>query len=395
MSFKLNENFIKAIPKTDLHVHLDGSLRISTLIDLGKKLKVKLPSFTEEGLNELVFKKYYNDLVEYLHGFKYTCAVMQDAEALEQIAYELAVDSFSEGVRYIEPRFAPQLHFKTEMDLPVILSAVDLGLNRAKKEFNNNPEIEAGNEPGYDYGIIVCAMRMFTPGFSKYHEELLRVHNYSPPRSTYAMASLELARAAVDIRDKHGINIVAFDLAGQENGYPAHDHVNAYRFAHRNFMHKTVHAGESYGAESIFDAITELHADRIGHGYYLFDTGRINSAIEDKNAYIKSLAEYIADRRVTLEICLTSNLQTNPSLEKLEDHPWRKMAETKISTVFCTDNRLISNTTVCDEIGLAVKHLNMTEYELKSSIINSFKRSFMPITYIEKRNYVRENNYLL
>ncbi|HRS66959.1 MAG TPA: adenosine deaminase family protein, partial [Spirochaetia bacterium] len=104
-----NEAFIKKIPKTDLHVHLDGSLRISTLIELAHEFNITLPSYTESGLKELVFKPSYQNLDEYLAGFSYTCAVMRNREAIERIAFELAMDSFEEGVRYIEVRFAPQL----------------------------------------------------------------------------------------------------------------------------------------------------------------------------------------------------------------------------------------------------------------------------------------------
>jgi len=383
-------DFIRAIPKTDLHVHLDGSLRVATLIELAREGNVKLPSLTEDGLRALVFKDTYANLAEYLHGFAYTCRVLQGREALERAAYELAADSFEEGVRYIEPRLAPQLHASDAMGMPDVVAAVEKGLQRATSEFNARPEVRQGAEPPYAFGIIVCAMRMFTPSFSAYFRRLLEAHAYSPERVVFGMASEELARAALQMRDELGLAVVGFDLAGQENGYPAHDHVEAYRAAHRNFFNKTVHAGEAYGAESIFEAITHLHTDRIGHGYYLFDTAKIdNPSIKERDRYVRSIAEYIADRRITIEICLTSNLQTNPSLRSLSDHPLRKMLDAKISTAFCTDNRLVSQTSVSREIGLAVSELGLTPKQLKECVIHGFKRSFMPSTYLEKRDYVR------
>ncbi|MBN1901490.1 adenosine deaminase family protein [Candidatus Sumerlaeota bacterium] len=387
----ITRDFIKAIPKTDLHVHIDGSLRIKTLIELAKERNVALPSCTEEEMRETVFKERYENLGEYLKGFAYTCAVLQDSEALERTAYELAVDCFSEGVRYIEPRFAPQLHINEEMEMPAVLRAVDKGFRRATKEFNSRPEIKSGAEPGYAFGVIVCALRMFRRGYSKYYRNLLDVQAYSPEKTVFRAASLEMARAAVKIRDEEGLAIVGFDLAGQEDGYPAHDHIDAYEFAHKSFLRKTVHAGEAYGAESIFEAITDLHTDRIGHGYYLFDAEKIKtSTIEDREKYIEALAEYIADKRITIEICLTSNLQTNPDLKALKNHPCRKMLDSKISVTFCTDNRLVSRTTSTDEIIRAVTELKLSVKELRESVFNGFKRSFMPFSYLQKRDYVRQ-----
>jgi adenosine deaminase len=154
---------------------------------------------------------------------------------------------------------------------------------------------------------------------------------------------------------------------------------------------KTVHAGEAYGPESIFQAITDLHADRIGHGTLLLQTDMIaDPAIQDREKYVEELTQYIADRRITLEICLTSNMQTNPRLEHLEDHPFMGMRERRLSTTFCTDNRTVSNTTVSNEIELAVRHLDLTPTELKGSVIYGFKRSFFPGSYLEKRRYVRK-----
>ena len=138
---KYTEAFLRDMPKTDLHLHLDGSLRIPTLIERAKKLGVKMPSYTDEGLREQVFKSHYANLGEYLHGFQYTCAVLRDLETMEQVAYELAIDNQNENVYYIEPRFAPQLMMDLEngLTMEVVMNAIYQGLERAKKEHNNRP----------------------------------------------------------------------------------------------------------------------------------------------------------------------------------------------------------------------------------------------------------------
>jgi adenosine deaminase len=388
---QINRAFIEALPKTDLHVHLDGSIRLNTLIDLAKEYSISLPSYTEEGLRELIFKDRYENLGEYLKGFAYTVGVMQSELALERCAYEFALDNLAEGVRYFEVRFAPQLHVHQHMNAVMVIKAVNRGLSRAKREFNARQEIVEGKEPPFEYGIIVCAMRMFNEGFSEYFNNLLSVHRYTPAKDVYGMASLEMVRAAIRARDEFGLPVVGFDLAGEEAGYPAEDHMDAFAYAHKKFLKKTVHAGEAYGPESIFQAITDLYADRIGHGTYLLDPHAISSAeIKDPEQYVRQLSQYIADRRITLEICLTSNLQTNPHMNSLSEHSFKELRRHRLSTTICTDNRTVSNTTVSRELMLAVKHLDLDYNDLKSIIIYGFKRSFMPTTYLQKRAYVRQ-----
>lgn len=383
----LTDALVVALPKADLHVHLDGSLRVSTLVELARERGVRLPSETVEGMNELVFKPSYANLGEYLAGFAWTCAVMQDPEALERVGYEFAWDNWNEGVRYVEVRFAPQLHQHQRMDTRDVLVAVNRGLQRAQAEINGALPLD---QPPFRYGIIVCALRMFNGRFSAYYDQLLRALPKTPVSTVYGLASLELAREAVLARDEGGLPVVAFDLAGQEDGYPAIDHVEAYDFAHRHFMHKTVHAGEAYGAESIFQAISDLHADRIGHGYLLFAPERIQDRrIPDRVGYARRLAQYIADRRITMEVCLTSNLQTNPGIGTAREHALRKMIDARLSVALCTDNRLVSHTSVSREIRVAVDECAVNPRELRDMVIHSFKRSFYPGSYLEKRQYVR------
>ena len=392
------ENFIRKIPKSDLHVHLDGSVRPSTLIDIAKKEKIKLPSFNEEGLGELLFKDQYANLLEYLRCFDFTIPAMQTPENLERIAYEFAMDNINEGVCYVEVRFAPQFHMSKRMDIETILNSVAKGMDRAKAEFNNRPEVRSGEQPEFHYGIIVCAMRAFGRGLSEYFDMFLDAHKYSDQKMVHALASYELAKATVHARDKLGVPVVAFDLAGAEAGNPAEDHKLAYHFAHKHFLHATVHAGEAYGPESIFQAITDLYADRIGHGYYLFDVDKVaDPEITDPAEYVRKLAQYIADRRVTIEVCLTSNLQTNPAIGDIKNHQFKKMLDAKLSTTLCTDNRTVSKTSVTKEILLAAEHFDIRGKALKSLLVYGFKRSFFPGTYAEKRKYVRSvlNRYEL
>jgi adenosine deaminase len=383
-------NLILKIPKTDLHVHLDGSVRLETIVDIARKEKIQIPSYTVAGLNKLVFKEKYANLVEYLKTFGVSCSVMQKPEHLERIAYELAYDNFAEGVRYIEVRFAPQLHINKQMDMKTVIASVNKGLQQAEKESNRKKAIASKQEPPFHYGIIVCALRSFGP-YSEYYANFIRSLSYSDMKTVTSLCSLELAKGAVKIRDEQGIPIVAFDLAGAEKGNPAKDHWLAFQFAHENFLAKTVHAGEAYGPTSIFQAITELHADRIGHGFYLFDTRKVDDkTVTDKEGYINKLCQYIADRRVTIEVCLTSNLQTITALKHIKYHTFKKMMQHELSTSICTDNRTVSKTTVTDEILLALENFNLRPKKLKDLIVYGFKRSFFPNSYSVKRDYVRQ-----
>jgi adenosine deaminase len=387
----MDAELIRRLPKTDLHVHLDGSLRLATLVELARERRVPLPSETPEGLTELVFRSKYSSLNQYLEGFRYTTAVLQDREALERVAFELAEDSQREGVRYVEVRFAPQLHVQPAFDTTEVVRAVDRGLRRAAAAYNARPEIRAGAEPAFAAGIILCAMRFFSPEFSLGFRRLFEALPEAPPRELQAVASIEVARAAARLRREQGLLVVGIDLAGQEKGYPAEVHRQAYQVAHEAFLGKTVHAGEDYGPESIFQAIGELHADRIGHGTWLFHTNKItNPSIGDPVRYVEHLAEYIADKRITIEVCLTSNLQTVPELaDDLANHPFAEMRRKRLSTTFCTDNRLVSHTSVSQEIARAIQAFDLTPREVRDILIYGFKRSFYPGSYLEKRAYVR------
>jgi adenosine deaminase len=388
----MNLELIRKLPKTDLHVHLDGSLRLSTVIELARERKIPLPSVTEEGLNELVFRSHYKNLEEYLQGFSYTVAVLNDAEALERAAFELCEDAWNEGVYYLEPRFAPQLHVRPGFEMADVVRAVDRGLRRATAQFNASDRVQKDGAPPFHAGMILCALRFFnrhfSPGYARFFDALPE----APLPEVYGAASLEVARSAARLRHEEGLLVVGVDLAGQEKDYPASDHRIAYQVAHEAFLGKTVHAGEDYGPESIFQAIGDCHADRVGHGTWLFDETKIQDPrIKDRKAYVERLAQFIADKRITIEVCLTSNQQTVPELAgDLRRHPFAEMRKKRLSTTFCTDNRLVSHTTVSGEIARAVEAFALTPREVRDILVYGFKRSFFPGTYLEKRQYVRQ-----
>lgn len=388
MKDTITPDFIRAIPKSDLHLHLDGSLRLKTLIELAREAKVKLPSYTEAGLRKLVFKESYKDLPEYLHGFMYTCAVMQDLENIARVAQELVEDNADEGVRYIEVRFAPQLHVTPSTGVRDVVRAVAAGLAAGAKAHNSSKAVKSGEDVPFHFGMILCAMRRFKKGMSPYFADMLRLMEHAPKDEVFAAASLELARAGVELAQE-GLPVVGFDLAGEEAGFPPADHWAAYQYAHNHFIRKTVHAGEAYGPESIWQAITQCHANRIGHGTFLFASEMIQDPkIEDRKRYVEDLANYMAGQRIGVEVCVTSNLQTIPAIKTISHHPVRQMIDHGLSISICTDNRLVSNTTVSREVQLVVEGAKVTPAELRRLIVAGFKGAFFHGSFADKRRFV-------
>lgn len=317
---------LKEIPKTDLHVHLDGSVRTSTLIDLAKKQNVELPSFNQAELEKIVMSgKNCRNLGEYLQGFDITLSVMQEPEALYRISYELAEDAAAENVWYMEVRYSPILHTRKGLKLTTIVDSVIEGLQEAEKKFNIKT------------GVIICGMRNINPE-----------------------TSLILAELAVAYKNR---GVVGFDLAGQEESYPAKDHKEAFFIIRKNNINTTAHAGEAFGPESIHQAIHDCGAHRIGHGTRLYEDG--------------DLLNYVNDHRIPLEVCLTSNVQTGAA-SSYETHPLRFYYDYGLRVTINTDNRLVSDTTVTKELYLAAKYLNFNMDDIKSIIIDGFKSAFLP-----------------
>jgi len=385
----VSHELIRAVPKSDLHAHLDGSLRLKTLIELARAQGVALPSYEEAGLRELVFKPVYGNLGEYLAGFGYTCAVLQSLEAMERAACEMAEDAIAEGVRYLEVRFAPQRLVATGEECVRAFQAVAAGLGRAARR--HAAAIAVGEDIPFEWAIICCAMRNFGRGMGAYYDRLLDVLPGMRHRDVVSAASLEAVHAAVTAREKYGLPVTGFDLAGEEAGYPAGHHYAAYEEAHRHFLRKTVHAGEAYGPESIYEAIARCHAERIGHGTFLFSPDKIQDpAIADKEAYAEQLADYIATMRVTVEVCPTSNLQTIPELAgDLRRHPVGKMLKYGVAVAVGTDNTLVSHTTINRELELIVDACGLDLPAFKRVVLAGFKGAFYPGRYSEKRLFVK------
>ncbi|KAJ3112799.1 hypothetical protein HK100_002212 [Physocladia obscura] len=380
--------FLLRIPKTDLHCHLDGSIRLSTLIELAAAQSILLPAYTVSELKEIVFKPKYLSLEEYLECFKYTTAVLRNPDALVRVAYELAIDQFSIGVRY-----SPQL-----LAVPGVLTVEDAiekvheGLARACTEFNALPPVANGEEPEYKYGIILCAIRHFTKDSSPWYKAFWEMHEHEGEKRIYGLASVSLVATADKLRTNKNTPIVGVDIAGAESGFPAEDHKEAFSLAHKKFFFKTVHAGEGYGPESIFQAITDCHAERIGHGFHIFDTTNFSNperSLESKESYVEALIQYMSSMRVCIEVCLTSNLQTLPNT-LLEQHPARKMIEKKMAISLCSDNMTVSSTNVLNELKLAIHAFKLTPWQVKDITMTGFKRSFMFGDYVVKRAYNRK-----
>ncbi|MFL5561651.1 MAG: adenosine deaminase [Gemmatimonadaceae bacterium] len=320
----VDRELLRRLPKAELHCHLDGSVRPATLLDLGRDQGVSMPAATEGALREYMIVRDARSLEDYLARFDVTLSVMQTAAALERIAYELAADAFAEGVRYIEVRYAPVLNIRGGLALGDAVEAPLRGLARAEREH------------GIVGRLIICGIR-----------------NMSPE------VSLELARLAVAYRRQ---GVVGFDLAGGEAGNPASRHLKAFEFARCHDMACTCHAGEGDGAPSVRDAVHVCGANRIGHATRLFED--------------EALTEYVNDRRIALEICLTSNVQTRAT-ESYETHPLRVYYERGLNVVLNTDNRLMSGTTLVDEYEHASR-IGFGFDELATMALNGFASAFLP-----------------
>ncbi|MFL5558051.1 MAG: adenosine deaminase [Gemmatimonadaceae bacterium] len=316
---------LRQLPKAELHCHLDGSVRPDTLLDLAREHRVQMPKQTPEELAAFMRVDDAQSLEDYLRRFDVTISVLQSEEALERVAYELAEDAAEDGVRYIEVRNAPILNVVKGLTLVQAIEAPLRGLRRAENDF------------GIIARFILCGLRQFPPA-----------------------DSLEMAKLAVEFKNE---GVVAFDLAGGEKGNPAADHAEAFRYAREHNLAVTVHAGEGDGAESVRQAVHICGADRIGHGTRL---------IEDPE-----LTQYVNDRRIALEVCLTSNVQTRVA-DSYASHPLREYFDRGLNVTLNTDNRLMSATTLTDEYVFAAEHLGFTVEELAAVALNGFESAFLP-----------------
>jgi adenosine deaminase len=333
---RLDEASLRVFPKVLLHEHLDGVLRPPTIIELAKEIKYsKLPTEDTRELAEWFFRgANQGSLSKYLEGFAHTIAVMQTVGALERVAYEQVEDLKNDGVVYFETRFAPVFHTKKGLTHQQVVSAVLKGLKRGRKDF------------GVPSRLIICAMRNMN-------------------------VSLEMAELAVDFRER---GVVGFDLAGEEGGYPPKKHIEAFHYIQRQNFNITVHAGEGFGKESIWQAIQYCGAHRIGHGTRLIEDVALANGNPVK---LGGLAQYVLDKRIPLEICLMSNLHTGAT-PSLAEHPFRVFFQEQFRVTLNTDNRLMSNTTMTREFQAAAATYGLTLNDFEKLTINAMKSAFIP-----------------
>jgi adenosine deaminase len=333
---KLPLDFFRQLPKADLHVHLDGSLRLDTIIDLAKIHDVEIPSTDPAALARAMnLGQNCGSLVEYLKAFDVTLRVMQHEDALFRVAYELAEDAAKENVRYMEVRYSPMLHTRRGLKLTSVVEAVLAGLRAAHDAL------------GVESNVILCGIR-----------------NISPE------SSLEMAELAVAYK---GRGVVGYDLAGAEYDHPAKHHKKAFQLVRDNNINCTIHAGEAYGPESIAQALHVCGAHRIGHGCRLREDG--------------DLLHYINDHRIPLECCPSSNVQTG-AVRDLASHPLKLYFDLGLRVTINTDNRLVTDTTVSQELWHCHTQMGMSLRDIKTMIVAGFKSAFLP--FHVKQAYLRK-----
>ena len=335
-STALDHDLIRRMPKVLLHDHLDGGLRPGTVIDLARDLdQVELSTEDPEELGDWFFRgANRGSLTDYLEGFAVTCSVMQDEPSLYRVAYELIEDMKKDGVVYTEVRFAPNLHTDRGLNVEQVMNAVIDGLDAGRRDFQ------------VDFGLIVCSLRNLSPEISN-----------------------RMAELAVAFRDR---GCVGFDLAGDEFGHPPKDHLDAFHYCQRHNFNITIHAGEAFGRPSIWQAVQYCGAHRIGHCTRLTEDMTLN---DGESLRLGTLSSYIRDRRIPLEICLQSNVHTG-AVPSVADHPFRHYFAESFRVTLNTDNRLMSRTTMTDELVVAVENFALDAADIEKLTVNAMKSAF-------------------
>jgi len=325
---------VRKLPKVLLHEHLDGGLRPTTVLelaaesgyhDLPTKDAAELAAWFHRGAQR-------GSLPQYLDGFRHTIAVMQTADALERVAFEFIEDMHQDGVVYAEVRFAPVYHCERGLTQDEVVRAVVRGLERGEKAY------------GVKWGLIISAMR-------------------------HMQDSLAAAELAIRSRS---LGVVGFDLAGGEDGFPPKKHIDAFHAIQRANFNITIHAGEAYGPQSIWQALQYCGAHRLGHGTRLLDD---MTSLPDGAVALGSLAQYVLDHRVPLEMCLLSNLHTG-ACERLEDHPFGFLLRRGFRVCLNTDDRLMSDTSMTKETTIATELFDLSLHDLEKISMNAIKSAF-------------------
>ena len=323
-------------PKVLLHDHLDGGLRAETVIELAAEYGYKdLPTTNVDDLKKWVHRgAKRNDLVLYLETFAHTVGVMQHRDAIVRVAAECAADLAADGVVYAEVRFAPELSLDAGLTLDEVVEAILEGFAIGSRA------------TGLTIYAILCAMRT-------------------------AARSLEIAELAVRWRDR---GVVGFDIAGAEAGHPPTRHLDAFQYVRRENFHFTIHAGEAFGLPSIWEAVQFCGAERLGHGVRIVDDITFDA---DGQPVLGRLAQFVRDRRIPLEMCPTSNVNTGVCAT-IADHPIALLRALRFRVTLNTDNRLMSDTSMSHEFAQLAEAFNYTATDFRWLTVNAMKSAFAP-----------------
>ena len=330
---------MKSLAKVSLHDHLDGSLRLDTVLELSQAAGLALPAADAAGLRQWInTRSLSGNLVDYLESFSLSSAVMQTAENLERVAREYVLDLAADGVVYAEVRWAPEKSTDAGLSLEAAVEAVSAGLRAGERESGNSVTVRQ----------IIIAMR---------HEQRVP----------------EIARLALALRDT---DVVAFDLAGPEAGYPPSLFEPTMAMLEREHMPVTVHAGEADGLASIASALTDGRALRLGHGVRIAD----DVTLTDEGPVLGRLAQWVRDREVVLEASPTSNFHTAAFTgESFADHPFAMLDRAGFTMTVNTDNRLMSDTTLSAELEKLSAAFGFTLADHERFQLNAARGSFLPL----------------
>lgn len=332
---------IKQAPKALLHDHLDGGLRPATVVELAEQSGYgDLPTMDVDEL-AMWFRTqaHSGSLVRYLEPFAHTVGVMQTTDALYRVAYECVEDLAADNVVYAEVRFAPELHIDGGLVLDEVVDAVLAG-------FADGEKAAAAAGQVTTVRCLVTAMR-------------------------HAARSREIAELAIRFRDR---GVVGFDIAGAEAGYPPTRHLDAFEYMRGNNARFTIHAGEAFGLPSIHEAIAFCGADRLGHGVRIVDDIEEGP---DGTFHLGRVANIVRDKRIPLEMCPSSNVQTGAAAS-IAEHPFDQLARLRFRVTVNTDNRLMSDTTMTQEMALLVNEFGYGWTDLQRFTINAMKSAFIP-----------------
>jgi adenosine deaminase len=332
-------------PKVLLHDHLDGGVRPQTVVDLAADCGHEVPSTDAARLGEwFVESASSGSLERYLETFSHTVAVMQTAPALARVSRECVEDLAADGVVYAEVRYAPEQHLAGGLTLDDVVTAVQQGLDEG---------VASAHGRGRSIVVrqLVTAMR-------------------------HQARSREIAELAVRYRD-HGV--AGFDIAGAEAGYPPTRHLDAFEYLQRENAHFTIHAGEGFGLPSIWQAIQWCGADRLGHGVRIIDDIAVDGSVPDgpDGAKLGRLAAYVRDKRIPLELCPSSNVQTGAA-RSIAEHPVGPLTRLRFRVTVNTDNRLMSGTSMSREMRLLAEAFGYDLAALRWFTINAMKSAFLP-----------------